>query len=228
MRIEVVRENRKCPQQYADFLVRIGGLNPYGSPNFRFVWGDSATKTIYGQMYGGSKGQHIRLRYHGIPAWHFEEWKPADYFGDPESWYEKTYDYETGLHTMGDYPFRGDYICRVPLYTKRFEKGKLIIDEFPLTYELCELLVPAMWQARGMTAWERKIVIEAEREKERADADKQVMDAYLNAAPAFGGNDFSGSVNRERMLEKIRAHKFPISAEEIKAKLGAGHNQVRI
>lgn len=228
MKIEVVREKRECPQTFTDFLIRIGGLNPFGGPNFRLVWGGSATKTIYGQMFNGKCGQHILLKYPYKPAWHFEEWKPGDFFCSPERWYIETFDQSTGMHTMGDYPFQGDYVCRVPMYEKESINGKFVVTPWPLSFETLELLVPAIWAARDISDKEKKMYLESERDKEREASLDVMRDAYTDGSPAFGGRDFDKSVNRERMLKELTAQKFAVSAEEIRKKFGMGHSQVEI
>jgi hypothetical protein len=225
MAIQVTREHQECPQPFKDFLVRIGGLNPHGQPQFRLVWGQTATKNIWGQMEGGYCGKHEVLRYGGVPAWHLEEWKPPSYFGTPEEWYRKSKDEVTGLHTQGDYPFRGDYICQIQLYTRRFEKGEMIVDALPLNYEVLELLVPAIFESRSLTYGEVKFHTEQEMAKQKEDFRQKSIAAYKNASPAFGGADFNKSENRERMLRQI---KFPISAEEIKRRMGTGHQVAQI
>lgn len=228
MKIEVIRENKSCPQEFVDFLIRIGGLNRYGQPNFKLTWGQTDTKHLYGQMEGGYCGQHVRFKYHGIPAWHLEQWEPPEYFGSPEDWYAKSWDAATQLHTMGDYPFRGDYVCRILFYTKHFEQGKLIIDSDTLKYEDLELLVPAIWEAKAMSRAEVEFRTEQEELKKRQAWEAKCQDAYKDGAPAFGGADFSSSVNRERMLSNIRANRNPISYQEIKKRMGSGHSQVQL
>jgi hypothetical protein len=228
MDIEVTRWARECPREYSDFLVRIGGLNVHGQPQFRLVWGQSSTKNIWGQMDGGSCGKHEVLRYGGVAAWHLEEWKPPAYFGSPEDWYAKSWDANTGLHTQGDYPFRGDYICQIQLYTRRFEGDKMIIDALPLNYEILELLVPAIFESRSLTYSEVKYRTEQELAKQKQEFKNKSIDAYKNAQIPFHGNDWTGASNRERMIDKHKARHFPISAEEIKKRMGTGHQAVQI
>lgn len=228
MKIEVVREHQECPQPFKDFLVRIGGLNPHGEPNFRLTWGQSSTKNIWGQMEGGFRGKHTVLRYGGVAAWHLEEWKPPSYFGTPEDWYTKSWDAETELHTQGDYPFRGDYICQVQLYTRRFEKDKMIVDALPLNYEVLELMIPAIFESRSITYSQVKEFNHKEIQKQKQDFRNKSIDAYRNAQIPFHGNDWSGAMNRERMVQKFKAAQFPISAEEIKKRMGVGHQVSQI
>jgi len=209
MRCEIIRQSKECPRLFTEFLVRYGGKNPYGIPNFRLVWGPSATRTIWGQMEGGSRGQHIVLAYGDAPLWHLEMWKPPELFGSPEQWYAESYNPETGLHLCGDYPFQGDYSH----HSKHNN----------LNYRILEKLLPEIYKARGITFEQRKRII---RDRELAAKKERLRiahDAYLNAAPAFGGVAGTYESNREKLLERLR---FPVSAQEIKRWLGTGHKQI--
>jgi hypothetical protein len=204
MPVQVLRESKVCPNEYTEFLVRIGGLNPFGRPNFRLVWGESATNTIWGQMEDGSCGQHVKLRYGGIPRWNLEMWKPAEMFGSPEQWYAESYDPITGYHVCGDYPFQGDYCHHTRLHA--------------LNFAILEELIPKIDKARGMTFSQRKAIIEAEMEAEKQDRLKRGKDAYLDASPAFGGVAGTYESNRERWMQRIQEKQkgMKLTAEQLR------------
>lgn len=213
MRCEIIRQSKECPQLYADFLRREGGVNPFGQPMFRLVWGPSTTRTIWGQMEGGYCGQHIELKYGPDPIWHLEMWKPPELFGTPEYWYSLNYDPITGLHINGDYPFSGDY-C----HHSRMNN---------LNYRILEEKIPKIQEARTLTFKQRKKIIEDRILAEKRENARIIHDAYLNAQPAFGGVAGTYESNREAWMDRIFAKQngFKISAEEIKKRLGTGHRQ---
>ena len=204
MRIQVIRESKKPPIEYVEFLVRIGGRNPFGKPNFRLVWGESATNVVWGQLEGGGKGQHVKLRYAGIPRWNVEMWKPAEVFGSPESWYADSYDPVSGLHVCGDYPFQGDYCHHTRLHS--------------LNFAILEELIPKIDKARGMTFAQRKAIIEAEMEAEKQARLKRGEDAYLDATPAFGGAAGTHESNHEAWMQRIAEKQkgMKLTAEQIR------------
>ena len=129
---------------------------------------------------------------------------------------------------MGEYPHRGDYVCLIPLYEKKFVGKEIVFDAFPLTIQLLTHLMGAIRTAKEMTFWERKRAMEEIDRKKKEAHDKKCQDAYKDGTPAFGGADFSSSVNRERMLANIRANRNPISYQEIKQRMGSGHQQVNL
>jgi hypothetical protein len=203
MRVEIIRQSKTCPENYAKFLERVGGMNPYGEPNFLLQWGPSTTEFIWGQMDGGSCGQHVKLKYGPDPIWHLSMWKPPEMCGlSPEEWYRQSYDPVSGLHCCGDYPFRGYYS-----HNRRLNQ---------LNYRILEELIPKIDAARGMTFEQRKRQILAEMEAEKRESRRIIADAYRNATPAFGGVAGTYESNRERWTRKYQ-HKM--TAAEAMARL---------
>jgi hypothetical protein len=214
MRVEIIRQHKECPQLYSDFLLRYGGKNIYGRPNFRLVWGPSATRKIWGQMEGSYCGQHTVLTYGEAPLWHLEMWKPAELFGTPEQWYMDSYNPETGLHVCGDYPFQGDY-CH---HSKQNN----------LNYRILENLLPKIYEARGITFAQRKRIIQERELAAKKERMRIIHDAYVNSTPAFGGVAGTYESNREAWMQRIieKQAGMRLSAEEIKRRMGTGHTQV--
>lgn len=234
-------ERRIPPLEYEEHLGRLGGYNRFGEPNFKLAWGQTHTDVIYGQMHDSYRGRHTTLMFHNVPAWHLLEWKPPETFGTPEMWYGLTWNSDDLLHVLGDYPRRGFYLpCPFNLYVKRIIAGtpytdpqtgdsyirgeRLEIDAMPLAYWVLDLLIPNIIKEREKTYMQKQFAVRCQLEKERQDWRKKVEAAYKNAAPAFGGADFDKSVNRERMLARIAAMKFPVSAEQAARRLGRGHS----
>ena len=224
--IQVIRTDRRCPPAYADFLVRIGGRNPFGEPNFRLIWGETATKKIWGQKTNGYCGQHVQLAY-GVSGWILEEWKPPECMGvTPEQWYEQSWQPDAQLHILGDFPFRGYYSPCIHLYAQHWEGEKLITEPQELNYNVLTMLVPAIFQARAMTFRQKQTFIRRQMEREQREANRVAKDAYLDAGPAFGGNDFDRSVNRERMIRSMSRVADARTAAAVIARMGRGHKQL--
>ena len=233
-RPQVTRQDRRCPPAFTDFLVRIGGRNPFGEPNFRLVWGETATKTIWGQKANGYCGQHVQLAYglpelppRGVPGWILEEWKPAECYGvTPEQFYEQSWQPDSQLHILGDFPFRGYYSSCIHLYEQHWKDNKLITVPQELNYNVLTELVPAIFQARSMTFQQKRTFIRRQMEREQREAARIAKDAYLDAGPAFSGNDFDRSVNRERMVRDMSRVADARTAAEVIGRMGRGHKQL--
>lgn len=238
-------ERRLVPREYQEHINAIGGLNRFGEPNFKLAWGQTERQIIYGQMEGGGRGQHTILQFGGIPAWHMLEWKPPETFGTAFQWYTLTWDPTADTHALGDYPWRGLYIpCSFNLYVKKIHGGgtrydkdgnvvelptRLEIDALPLNFYILDLLVPNVRKAREMTHLQKKMAIEARDEAEAVAFRKRANDAYLDAAPAWGGGASSKESNREAWMQRIREKQrgMKLTAEDIRSFLGSGHTQIR-
>ena len=123
------------------------------------IWGETATKKIWGQKTNGYCGQHVQLAY-GVSGWILEEWKPPECMGvTPEQWYEQSWQPDAQLHILGDFPFRGYYSPCIHLYAQHWEGEKLITEPQELNYNVLTMLVPAIFQARAMTFRQKQTFI---------------------------------------------------------------------
>lgn len=200
---------------FNSYLERIGGTNPYGKPMFRLVWGGDAKNVAFGQTATGKKGQHEYLRYHGIQAWFLEFWKAPDQ--SAESFYKQTWDPISQMHTLGDYPVFGEYVKIAQFYTKERINGKMEIVPQPVTIQLLDDLVALVNRSKNLTEEDRKKMILADMAAERNAANQLAHDAYVNAAPAFGGVSGTYESNREKTLERLgqQPYQKPLTAEEV-------------
>lgn len=117
--IEVVRETHETPADVAKILRVAGGLNRFGGPNYRCVWGGSRMDWIGGKWEDRNNSgtlirEVIEVRYvpkYGDDRWHFEVWRSPESYGSPEDWELETLETDDGqfIPALGPYPYRGDY-----------------------------------------------------------------------------------------------------------------------
>ena len=119
--IQVLRETHDTPDAVAQALVRAGGLNGYGEPNYRAIWGWNRLAWIGGKFEerdpstGSLLREVVELRqepkYPAVNRWHIEKWLPPETYGSPRAWYTQTIERENGvsLPALGPYPQRGEY-----------------------------------------------------------------------------------------------------------------------
>src|SRR5437016_4431082 len=120
----------QVPQHLTDRVTALGGLNRFGGPNFRIVWGGSRTHKVGGIFKTVIEGKvfdvpEVRelLKYHP-DRWHLERWIGPEKYGSEEEWYRTTRavrefvndrgelcfeDIVPVIHTCGPYPSSGDY-----------------------------------------------------------------------------------------------------------------------
>ena len=122
--MDTIIEKREVPAWVEHIITRKGGLNPFGKPNFRVVWGGNRYYKVGGMFkkvitFKDEDGRECSLvtdvaemremlRYHPF-RWHIERWMGPEFYGGSEEWYRNTWDEEAKMHVMGDYPIEGDY-----------------------------------------------------------------------------------------------------------------------
>ena len=123
---DTIIERREVPDWITHRVNKIGGMNLFGRPNYRVIWGGNRTHKVGGKfkkvLYIPSniigdppkalvtEVAEIRtlLKYHPH-RWHLERWRGQEFYGSREEWYQQTWDEDCQFHTQGDYPAEGDY-----------------------------------------------------------------------------------------------------------------------
>ncbi|HEV2490932.1 MAG TPA: hypothetical protein VGT03_14090 [Candidatus Acidoferrales bacterium] len=192
--IRVLREVHEASRELQHRIVRAGGVNRFGEPNFRVVWGWSRLTWIGGKWAdtdssGNLLREVVELRevpkYFPHDRWHIERWMPPEAFGSPAQWYSQTMEREDGIliPALGPYPRRGEY---EHCFTLQGLRGEFI----PLSPAICEWIVRAIEFARArpsvehLAAIERRAVARERAWHARAD---DILDA---AMPTFHGLPF--------------------------------------
>lgn len=124
MDTQIVRQ--EPPEWVVRRLTNLGGMNPFGKPNYRVIWGGNRTHLVGGMFKKPVTvkddtiiGKEVTivtrvaemrtlLKYHPF-RWHMERWRGPEFYGLREDWYRDSWDEEAQMHTMGDYPSEGDY-----------------------------------------------------------------------------------------------------------------------
>lgn len=225
----MIHERRECPPEYQEHVDAIGGLNRFGESNFRIVWGQNETETIRGTDAFGSTGAHITWKHGGVPAWFIDVWKPPECFGTPELWYSLGWDWEIDESILGEFPWRGLYLpANFNLFVRRFDRDEMIIDAMPMNHFIIDLIIPNLLKEQEITYQQKKAAIQNRMTAEKRQSEKQAMDAYLDAQPAFGGVAGTYESNREAWMRRIieKQAGMKLSAEDVKKWMGTGHRQV--
>lgn len=192
--IKVLREIHEAPPWVLQRVTRAGGLNRFGEPNFRVVWGGSRLAWIGGRWVGrDDHGNIIREtvelrrepKYVPVDRWHVERWLPPECYGSPSSWYELTVETEGSIRvpTLGPYPSRGEY---EHCFTLQDARGEFI----PLTATACEWIARAVEWSRQQPSIVRRAAHEAREIRRMRDWDGAVDAILEEGAPAFAGQPF--------------------------------------
>lgn len=205
----------KCPKHVERALRVAGGVNPFGDPMFKVVWGYDRIVPIHGEWqefekmratltdkntgYSGFR-DFIRLKRSVIETrhvpkylpgncWHLEMWRPAEEYGSPEEWKKLGEEVIQGLtvDTSGPYPERGEYELCYPLTSDATSAG----EPLPLIEVLVEELCNRIRSDRGkMSFLQRRSAIE-QRELQREEGLlRRTMDILKDGMKPFAGETF--------------------------------------
>jgi hypothetical protein len=192
--IDVLRETHDAPDSVERRLRLAGGINRYGEPNFRAVWGWSRLTWVGGRWEdrdapGNLIREVVELRqvpkYVPFDRWHIERWVPPEVYGSPQQWYAQTIEVEGSrtIPALGPYPARGEYeLC----FTLEGPRGEFV----PLTAMVAEAVARLIELSRSVPAWSRKAALfEREAQAER-EFDRWAYDVLDDAVPALRGLPF--------------------------------------
>ena len=192
--IRVVRERHETPEEVARRLAVAGGLNRYGEPNYRVVWGWNRLAWIGGKFEdrdedGDLVREVVELRqepkYAAVNRWHVERWVAPEAYGSPRAWYAQTVESANGksVPALGPYPERGEY---EHCFTIQGVKGEFV----QLTPTIVEHVARAIeWSRRMPRAKQRGSLYEREaREDRRYEA--WAYDVLDDGVPALHGQAF--------------------------------------
>ena len=199
LRILVVRETHDTPQSVALRLARAGGINRFGEPNYRAIWGWNRLAWIGGKFQdrhenGDLLREVVELRqepkYPSVNRWHIERWLPPEAYGSPRQWYSQTIERENGvgIPALGPYPSRGEY---EHCFTLEGARGEFI----QLTPAAAEHIARAIECVRRLPkSLSRARLYEREQRVERR-YEQWAYDVLDDAVPAFHKQMFVTSTN---------------------------------
>lgn len=177
--IRTLLERLEAPPEIAELLRTGGGLNTFGEPNYRVVWGQSRLDWIGGRWQdfddnGTLVRQAIEVRRvpkYAVDRWILERWVPAETYGPPALWEMQTFETHDGhiVPALGPYPSRGEYeeVFRLETLTGQF---------CPLTSEIVRMFVKCLESSRQAS----KESITQKKSKRQAQEDRD-YDSYADS-----------------------------------------------
>jgi hypothetical protein len=209
-------ERRRCPELYQEQLTRAGGLNRNREPNFKFAWGQTETfragGTWAGDDFPSYTGYRDLLLGMGDPSWMILQWHRPEEYGTPESYYVNNHDDQSGLQTMGEYPYRGRYEILFNLIHREMANGALKIYRMELNPMLIDRIIPLVVSAKEISIEKDMAARIANREREEQESENKIEAIVKNAHPAFDGGKISfarqgvrNSLIDKKMLELARS-----------------------
>ena len=236
-------EQYQVPEEFQDRLNEVGGFNRYDEPNFIMVWGQGGTReSLYraGTVWTVSnqpsyKGYRDLLIGGGTPSWCLLQWQDPIEYGTPELYYVQNLDPDTGLQTLGEYPYHGRYRLLYNLrWMERQPNGTIRFEAMPLNSFLIETIVPIIMAAKEISYLKTMAAMKDIREKEERDQLLRIEDAIRDKALPFKGAPVSyqrqgcRTALVDKKIEQMLRHMNTISyrAESLGGNKGRGLMQV--
>jgi hypothetical protein len=196
-------ERLHCPEEFTSLLGEIFGVNPFGEPNFRIVWGQTET-------FDAADGDGYQQRLIGLnqPCWILQRWLPPECYDTPDIYYRVTADPESGLPMLGEYPEFGRYETITPFMLKRYnpETKSLEIKTLPLDWEIIERAIPILFASEQMTEAERLAAQNQREEEENAAIVTEIAERLADSLPTFyGPTSFADQRNRTALIDRKKA-----------------------
>lgn len=186
-------QQNMVPEEFQDRLDQAGGFNRYGESNFKIMWGQAlffragGTWEIETAPYTGYRW----LRLVDEPAWVILMWVPPETESTPEAYYVANYDQDSGLQTLGEYPYNGKYEIVSVLRHTEIVNGKLEVHTMPLSSILVDLVIPTIIEAKDMSIIKRKAIYLERKAKEDEEQTKAIAESLEKGRLAFGSSPVS-------------------------------------
>jgi hypothetical protein len=194
--------NPKPIQHFPTDMKRYG-LNPYGEPIWRVVWGES----VFYQA--GTPGGDLQwLPTYGIPVWVLEKWLPAEKFAGTRQQWELD-ERASGIR-LGTYPSQGEYATSF-----LFMEGA---KPYEPTAGAIEKVINLIRAGESLSFIQKRAALQAEVDRKREAQEKRGIEIYKESQGPFGHNPVAGIPSKKRP-EDMR---LDIAAEDLNLPVGDG------
>jgi hypothetical protein len=208
-------EHHDCPENVAEELRIAGGVNRFGEPNFRCVWGwnrivpitgewqefEQVQATLRDKFTGYSESRVVTQlkssvietrmvpKYMPANAFHLEMWRPPEEYGTPEQW-GKAGEEVIGLQTVdtaGPFPSRGEYELCYPITHDGTSHGQPIPLIPAVVAEIVRMIV---YGRNSFSLAQRRAAIEQELVRKEEGFVRTTQDVLKNSLRPFAGESF--------------------------------------
>lgn len=206
-------EHHNCPEEVKLRLLLAGGMNRFGQPNFRMVWGYDRIVKMTGEWQEVEPAQGTGVYdHHGyeiktpprikssvietreVPkylpgnCWFLEKWCPPEMYGSPETWGRAGQEVSGGytVDTAGPFPSCGEYEVVMPLTVDGTLKGQRL----PLYPAVVEMIVQLINKSTDFSYAQRRAAIQQRLEREDHHFIARAEDILRDGLPAFAGQQF--------------------------------------
>ena len=205
-------ENR-VPEEVKLRLLLAGGVNRFGQPNFRIVWGAQRIIKMHGEWQEvepakptgvyNDKGYMVMTaprvkssvietrevpKYLPVECFFLEKWCPPEMYGTPETWHKAGVEVvgASTVDTAGPFPSMGEYELVMPITIDGTPRGQRL----PLYPQLVEMLVQLIQKSVDFSFAQRRAAIMQRLEREDTQFTDKAESILRDGIPAFSGQTF--------------------------------------
>ena len=196
-------EKLTCPPEFQQHLTDIFGVNRFGDPLFRFIWGQTESEVMLNSLGYYEE----RLVGANSPCWILQQWHPPEEYGPPEVFYYLYTDLDCGLPVM-EYPEFGRYHDLVSFLGKNYnaETKELEITTIPLDWVLIDRAIPLMIKSLELSDAMKKSISDEARIAEETAQVQLIADMLADRLPTFyGPTSYAKQDNRTALLDRKKA-----------------------
>jgi hypothetical protein len=201
-------ERRICPPEFQERIDKAVGVNRYGGPLWKIVWGQTATFRAGGYWPHDNFLGYRQLMLSngscsgdGEACWLICEWHPPEDYGSPAMYYFENRDEYTGLQTLGEYPHKGRYEVAFSLKSAELRNGRMEVLHYQLDGFLFTWLLPMLQAAQRMKHKDR-IDMAAKRKAAEDKAFDDNWEAATKSAKLARGHSTQKVLDRELMMRQ--------------------------
>lgn len=177
-------ERLEAPEDFnAELAIRFG-VNVYGGPAFRVIWGQ--TDTI--RVSKASGGYEDYPRGGNVAAWLLQKWSPPEKWGTRTVFNIMNYDHENG-QLLREFPELGEYetIAQLPR----------------LDFAVIDWLVPSLTKVLALSAAQIKAAKEWAKEQQNRQEVDEITDRLMDALPTrYGPTSYGRGGCRTSILDQ--------------------------
>lgn len=220
------RETRDVPKHVARALKLAGGLNPFGKPMFRVIWGwnrivpitgnwqefEQFVATLTDKVTGYKESRLVTKlvrevvetrecpKYLPANCWHLEMWRPPSEYGSPDQWRKQGEEVLQGMtvDTAGEFPHQGEYELCYPLTHDGTSHGQPIELYADVVSEIVEMIKAGQ---ERFTFQQRKAAIEQRERLKEEGLMKRTMAILKDGMRPYAGEAFVTVPEVKRIIE---------------------------
>jgi len=199
--VRVIKEHTRPIPPWAAPLLAEFGVNTYGNPRYRLVWGPSRVELCGGYWSDNAKYEYRPIVRYVHEAYVLEKYCEPRLYGSPQQWDAQNRD-AWGYLSCGPFPSRGDYeaVHIFQLNGKYFQPVPALVRAICLNVERGKLY---SLTDKRIAIKERKEAQEKARVRKISDEFDELMPLHYGPTVGYGGRTDTANLDKVRLDKTV-------------------------